>query len=159
VSPFGTSTDVQELTVRRSETDAGSLASFTTHQSSSSFQPTYAYASSSRLTVPKLRTMSSTSASSFGSPILHAPVPVRPQYPSRLSGPDEATLKRREARRIRREERERKSTLRGEEYDTRLRKIVRWISKKEWRGRGVALAVALWMLTRMITERHRLRRE
>ena len=146
------------LTRRRSETDAGSLASFSTQQSSSSFQPTYTYASSSRLTVPKQRTLSSTSGSSSTSPRSQSFVPPRPQNPSLLSvsGPDEATLKRREARRLRREERERISTLRGDEYDTRLRRVVRWISKKGWKGRSMAFAAVIWTLLRLDMERERL---
>ena len=146
----------------RSETDAGSIASFTTHQSSSSFQPSYTYASSSRLTVPKPRTLSSTSASSSVSPSLH-PIGAapKPPYPSRLGvslNTDEAALKRREARRKRREERDKKSTLRGEEYDTRLRRVVRWISKKGWRGRSIALLAVIWASLRMDMERDRLSR-
>jgi hypothetical protein len=146
----------------RSETDAGSSASFTTNQSSSSFQPSYTYASSSRLTLPKPRTLSSTSASSSIPPSLHAQVPLsKPQYPSRLGvspNTDEAALTRREARRKRREERDKKSTLRGDEYDTRLRRVVRWISKKGWRGRSIALIVVIWGLLRTAMERDRLSR-
>jgi hypothetical protein len=147
----------------RSETDAGSLASFTTNQSSTSFQPSYTYASSSRLTLPKPRTLSSTSASSSIPPSLPAQAQIpKPQYPSRLgvsSNTDEAALKRREARRKRREERDKKSTLRGDEYDTRLRRAVRWISKKDWRGRSIALVVVVWGLLRMELERDRLSRK
>lgn len=147
----------------RSETDAGSLASFTTHQSTSSFQPTYMYASSSRLVVPKQRTLSSTSATSSTSPRLQSFIPPpasRPQNPSLLSvGPDEATRKRREARRQRREERERKSTLKGDEYDTRLRRVVRWISKKGWRGRCTGLAAVVWLVLRWNMEQDRLGRK
>ena len=139
------------------------MASFTTHQSTSSFQPTYTYTSSPRLTVPKQRTLSSTSASSSTSPKLQSFVPPpapRTQNPSLLSvGIDEATRKRREARRQRREERERKSTLKGDEYDTRLRRVVRWISKKGWRGRSMGLAAVVWVLLRMDMERNRLGRK
>jgi hypothetical protein len=136
------------------------LASFTTHQSTSSFQPTYTYTSSPRLTVPKQRTLSSTSASSSTSPRLQSFVPPpiqRVQNPSLLSaGIDEATRKRREARRQRREARERKSTLKGDEYDTRLRRVVRWISKKGWRGRSIGLAAIVWLSLRWEMEQDRL---
>jgi hypothetical protein len=88
------------------------------------------------------------------------PPAPRPQNPSLLGvGLDEATLKRREARRLRREEREKKSTLRGDEFDTRIRRFVRWISKKGWRGRGMALAAVIWVLLRIMMERYRLGRE
>jgi len=139
------------------------LASFTTHQSTSSFQPTYTYSSSPRLTVPKQRTLSSTSASSSTSPRLQSfvPPPVqRVHSPSHLGVEiDEATRKRREARRQRREERERKSTLKGDEYDTRLRRVVRWISKKGWRGRSMGLAAVVWGLLRWQMEQERLGRK
>jgi hypothetical protein len=137
------------------------MASFTTHQSTSSFQPTFTYATSSRLTVPKQRTLSSTSGSSSTSPKLQSFVPPpRPLQASHLSvGPDEATIKRREARRLRREERGRKSTLRGDEYDTRLRRVVRWISKQGWREQSAMPAAVVWAVVRSMMERHRLGRE
>jgi hypothetical protein len=137
------------------------MASFTTHQSTSSFQPTFTYATSSRLTVPKQRTLSSTSGSSSTSPRLQSFVPSpRPLQASHLSvGPNEATLKRREARRLRREERERKSTLRGDEYDTRLRRVVRLLSKQGWREQSAMPAAIIWAVVRSMMERHRLGRE
>lgn len=155
--------------MNRSETDAGSLASFSTHQSSSSVQP-YAYASSStRLTVPKQRTLSSTSTrsvSSSPSSLLQATLSPRPQYPSRLSAStvsgtspstEEATAKRREARRKRREEREKSSTLRAEKYDSLLRKVVRFISRKEWKTRSTIIALVAWTALRADMELGRLR--
>jgi hypothetical protein len=115
------------------------------------------------LTVPKQRTLSSTSASSSTSPRLQSFVPPpapKVQNPSLLSvGTDETTRKRLEARRQRREARERKSTLKGDEYDTRLRRVVRWISKKGWRGRSMGLAALVWVLLRWEMERDRLERK
>lgn len=133
----------------RSETDADSIASFTTHQSTASFQP-HTYASSSRLTVPspRPRTMSSSSFSSTPSPNLAARS-FSPSQPPRL-GVDDATRARREARRKRREERESNSTLRGERYDSPLRRVVRWCAKNEWKGRFMMASFLLSAVIRSV---------
>lgn len=145
---------------RRSETefDTSSIASFTTHQSSTSYQSP-AYASSSRLTVPgpvpypRPRTLSSISFSSSPSPRLEqrSTSPSTSTSHARLHPPgvDDATIARRGARRKRRAEREKRSTLRGEMYGSPLREAVRWCANNERKETFWMVCAIVSFLTRV----------
>ena len=59
---------------------------------------------------------------------------------------------RREKRRQRKEERAKKSTLRGERYDSPLRRIIRWLSAKELSHWGLVLCLVVVGLIRLGAE-------
>lgn len=156
----------ETFVLSRSETDAESLASFATHQSGSSYlSSSYSYSpriTSDPYSVPYQRTLSgsSQSQSSFSispklpssSSALSSPRAQYPTPPQRSSSNlSRSTLEvprerdksaARVERAKRRAEREQRSTLSSERYDSPLRRWMRWMSKMGMSGWSLPVGLA-----------------